>query len=832
MMYRSALLRRAVFATLALSAVPTFAQQTTTTTQTDEQGRTIEGIIVTAQKREQSLQDVPIVVTAVSEQLLQDTGVKDIKDLTVLTPGLTVTSTSSEASTTARIRGVGTVGDNPGLESSVGVVIDGVYRPRNGVGFGDLGELERIEVLKGPQGTLFGKNTSAGVINVVTKKPTFDFSSQVEVTGGNLGIREGSASINGPLNEVLAGRLYVAARQRDGYLDVQRGAGPRTEAEDNDRDVATARGQLLFNVNEALDIRLTGDYSERDESCCGGVQTVRGATAAAVDALAGGKGVNRPEDAFDRDVYLNRTTSQELTDLGGSAEINFDFDAATLTSVTGWRKWEVDGSQDVDYTSADIWHRDPDGNQATDFKQLSQEFRVAGETDKLNWLFGAFYADEDLDSRQQLQYGSQYRSYMLALTGGAASPLTGLLPAALYTTGLGQRDVHEQESQTWALFTNNSFRFTDALEATIGLRYTNEKKDLETHYRNTHTGAGCQTIRTGFGALQAGIAGLPQATRDAINRVAVGIGCAAFTDPIYNNLANSQSIDESEWSGTAKLAYRFTDQFMTYASYARGYKAGGFNLDRVRGGSAALNPSVPGGVSANLDTSFDKELVDSYELGVKSQWAGNTLLLNASVFYQDYTDFQLNTFDGVQFLVTSLDQVTSQGVDLDIVWFTPLEQLSLQGGVTYADTQIEDPVALANTGLFVSENPALAPGGLPRENDRLSFAPEWSASLSVTFDQPIGSKLVWRTNVGAKYTSEYNTGSNLAPQKIQDALTLVNARTGFGAEDESWMIEAWAQNLTDEEYYQVVFDAPLQTGSFDAFLGAPQTYGLTARFKF
>lgn len=816
---RSAVLRHAVTATLSFAVASAFAQETPST---DE--RTIERIIVTAQKREQSLQDVPIVVTAVSEQLLQDNGVKDIKDLTVLTPGLTVTSTSSEASTTARVRGVGTVGDNPGLESSVGVVIDGVYRPRNGVGFGDLGELERIEVLKGPQGTLFGKNTSAGVINVVTKKPSYDFGSQVELTGGDYGLREGSASITGGFNQIVAGRLFVAARQRDGYLDVERGAGPRTSREDHDRDVVTARGQLLMKFSEATEVRLTGDYSERDENCCGGPQTTRGPAAGAIDALTGGKGVNRPEDAFERDEYLNRDTSQELRDMGGSAEVNYDFDAATFTSVTGWRNWEVVLGQDVDYTSADIWHRDPDGGHANEFRQFSQEFRLAGETDKLSWLAGAFYATEDLDSHQQLQYGTQYRSYMLALTGAAASPLAPLLPAALYVPGLGQRDRHEQTSDTWALFTNNSIRFTDALELTLGVRYTNEEKELDTQYRNSHPGLGCQTIRNNFAALQAGMigAGVPQATRDAINRVAVGIGCAAFTDPIYNNLNNKQSIDENEWSGTAKLAFRFNEQFMTYASFARGYKASGFNLDRVRIGSAALNPGTPGGIAPSLDTSFDKELVDSYEVGVKSQWADNSLLLNASVFYQDYSDFQLNTFDGVQFLVTSLDQVVSQGVDLDIVWFTPLEQLSLQGGVTYAETEIKDPVALANPGLFSQT----------RENDRLSFAPEWSASLSLTFEQPIGSRLLWRTNVGGKYTSEYNTGSNLAPQKAQDAMAIVNARTGFGAADEAWMIEAWAQNLTDEDYYQVVFDAPLQTGSFNAFLGAPRTYGVTARFKF
>src|SRR5579875_2223717 len=187
-------------------------------TQTDAP-RHVDEIVVTAQKRVQSLQDVPVVVTTVNRQLLQDTGVRDIKDLALLTPGLIVTSTSSEASTTARIRGIGTVGDNPGLESSVGVVIDGVYRPRNGVGFGDLGDVDRIEVLKGPQGTLFGKSTSAGVINVITAAPKFTFGADAELTVGNYNTFEGATQVTGPLiADKLAGSLYFADRQRDGYF--------------------------------------------------------------------------------------------------------------------------------------------------------------------------------------------------------------------------------------------------------------------------------------------------------------------------------------------------------------------------------------------------------------------------------------------------------------------------------------------------------------------------------------------------------------------------------------------------------------------------------------
>jgi len=818
---RSVLLRRAVVGALALITVPAFGQQAT---DQQQDTRTIDTIIVTAQKREQSLQDVPIVVTAVSEQLLQDTGVKDIKDLTILTPGLLVTSTSNESVTTARIRGIGTVGDNAGLESSVGVVIDGVYRPRNGVGFGDLGELERIEVLKGPQGTLFGKNTSAGVINVVTKRPSFDFGANVELTAGNYGAMEGAASITGPFSDKVAGRLYVASRERDGFLDIVRGAGPRTESEDVDRKFTTARGQLLIQPSDALDIRLTADYTDRDEYCCAAPQVELTPTASVLAVLnnLGPGSYRNPPDPFDRVAYSNRSTRQEIKEKGASMEINWDLRAlggATLTSITAWRDWETINGQDADFTTVDILYRNPDGNFGNQFKQLSQEFRLAGESEKLSWLVGLFYADEDLDSRDQLILGDQFFAYFNGLLGGALNLIPAPVRPLLYPGGGATRDVYQQESKSWALFTNNSIRFTDALELTLGLRYTDESKDLDSDYSNGHGGVGCATLR-----------GVPQFVNNPAAATIFGIGCSVtYADPIFNDVAFSQSRDEQEWSGTAKLAYRFTDDVMSYVSFARGYKGGGFNLYRERTGNLLLNPNVAGGPAVDRDTSFNEETVDSYELGVKTQWADRSLLVNGALFYQDYTDFQLNTFTGLQFIVTSLPQVVSQGVDVDVVWFTPLEQLSFQGGVTYADTTIEK---------FGTAEQFFRP---ERKDDQLSFAPEWSASLSATYQQPIGNSLLFRGNIGARYTSEYNTGSNLDPRKIQDAMTLVNARLGFGAADEKWMVELWALNLTDEDYYQVIFDATLQGSSaggpvssstVNGFLGAPRTYGLTARFKF
>src|SRR5882762_10108352 len=233
-------------------------------------------IIVTAQKREQNIQDVPISVIALSSQQLKDAGVTDIKDMQVLTPGLTVTSTTNESSTTARIRGIGTVGDNPGLESSVGVVIDGVYRPRNGVGFGNLGEIDRIEVLEGPQGELFGKNNDAGVINIVTKRPSATFGVTGEVTGGNFNDREISGSVTGAVGSISAVRLYAGYQKRDGFAYVDTGLGPSTNGRAEDRNVYTVRGQYLLTPSDAVSFLLIGDYSKRNEFCCDAMPTVSG----------------------------------------------------------------------------------------------------------------------------------------------------------------------------------------------------------------------------------------------------------------------------------------------------------------------------------------------------------------------------------------------------------------------------------------------------------------------------------------------------------------------------------------------------------------------------
>ncbi len=769
---------------------------------------TVDEIIVTAQKRSQSLQDVPIVVTAVSGQLLRDTGVRDIKDLTLLTPGLLVTSTTGENVTTARIRGVGTVGDNPGLESSVSVVIDGVYRPRNGVGFGDLGELERIELLKGPQGTLFGKNSSAGVINIISAKPSRTLEAHSEVTAGNYGAFAASQSISGPLGDNAAGRLYVAVRNRDGFYDVKTGgtASTRGSTEGADQNVYTGRLQLLFEPSDTLDLRLIVDYSKRDEDCCVSVGINNNATQAILAAVSGAKAAD--SNPFARVAYSNRPTPQKITDKGASLEANWDIDGlggATLTSITAARSWNSLNGIDADFSTADLAYRADDGSFFTKFKQFSQELRLAGSGGGLTWLVGGFYADENLDFNQSFLLGRNLEPYLgLALSGGTNPALVSQLAARPFGTlivpGTGQIDTFDQSSKSFAVFTNNSYAM-GGLELTVGLRYTVEDKDLDAQYINTHLGAVCSAT----------LARAPQITAalGAATPTYIGTICAPFNDPAFNNLTTQQSRKEKEWSGTVKAAYRFNRQVLSYVSYARGYKAGGFNLDRARNGVG----------SARADTSFPGEFVDSYEGGVKSTLFGRSLLANASVFHQTFKGFQLNTFTGISFIVDSIPKVTSKGVDADMVWFTPVEGLSFQGGVTYAVTEYGK--FAPRTGI----SPRL-PGA------RISFAPMWSATLSGTLERPISDKLVFRSNLGMKYTSSYNTGSDLNPGKLQKELALFNARIGIGGKDKGWTLEAWAQNLTNQDYYQVVFDAFAQTGQLNAFLGQPRTYGATLRFDY
>lgn len=807
----------------------------------------LEEIIVTAEKRSQNLQDVPISVVAVSAQQIQDAGITNIRNLAIMTPGLTVTSEGNEAITTARIRGIGTVGDNPGLESSVGVNIDGVYRPRNGVAFGDLGEIEQIEVLYGPQGELFGKNNDAGVINVTTKRPSSTFGAMAEVTGGNFDDMEYRTSVTGPLADNVAGRLYAGFQQNKGFLQVVNGVGPSTQNNTNDRHAYNVRGQLLFTPRDDVDFLVIADYAKRNESCCSAVVEYPGPFQGLVNVFAsnpllGGKtgglgdspligqpGVVRLPNSYV--AYDNQIITQHVRDMGISGELNWNLGFGKLTSITAWRDNTVTGGNDVDYTGIDLLSFPDDGNaNSTDFKQFSEELRLAGKAGALDWLVGGFFNNEILTTRTLGAIGDQFETYVSGVAsvsnGGAFNPLlissiTGDAPGATFF-GTGYNDGYQQTARSFALFTNETWNIAQGLDLTFGMRGTEEKKTATAAFDSAGGGPGCQALVNNVG----GVLAQPQPAPLFL----LGYGCFSGLDPKFTGTGFDQSNTENNLSGTIKLSYRFNEEAMVYASAANGYKAGGFNLSRVT--AAATAPGVGTiydqlGLTPDYNTHFPRETVDSGEVGIKTTLFDKTLRLNASFFYQRYTDFQLNTFTGIQFVVTSLDKVVSKGVDVDFAWATPISGLTIAGGVTQDLTNIDN---FGNALPDFCGGPGN--GCTMRDNNRLSFAPLWSGALSASYLLPVSATLGIRTSVEEKYNSSYNTGSDLDPRKIQEAFGLLNARIGFGALDESWAIEAWGANLADKYYYAVAFDSPFQFNTITSYLGAPRTFGLTARVKF
>jgi outer membrane receptor protein involved in Fe transport len=932
---------------LTALAAPAYAQDNTTTTpsgtdaaavQTTDSGQ--PDIVITAQGRRQLLQDVPLAVQAVSGDALQNTGANDIRALNQLAPSLLVSSTGTEANGSARIRGIGTVGDNPGLESSVAVFIDGVYRSRSGIGLNELGEVDRIEVLRGPQGTLFGRNASAGLIHVITRRPEFTFGGYAEASYGNYNYMRGAIGLTGPISEHLAFRIDAIYTRRDGFYDVVNAAGG-TESDVNDRNRFFTRGQLLFEPSDGLSIRLIGDYSRRNESCCGATyiglretydptpgspgdfavrQPGEGGSADGnriVDVLTslGGTFPSRG-DPFRRDISVTPgTTYKGLTrDWGVSGEVNWDISPhARLTSITAYRGYRSYGPSDTDYSNVDILRRNDDDNAFRDFRTFSQEVRLQGSVGNgfLDWLVGGYYSSEDLHVRDNLTFGSQYGAFAscrlvatlnpnpalrnpaapgcLSPTGRAtivAPTVFGPVLGPLVLNGLDRLSTvnnvgdnaanYFQESRNWAIFTHNIFNLTDTLSVTIGLRYTHERKEFSANFNNTNTA--CPVQQATFSNFLPGgaAAGAVPATASAFLQGIVNLTCQGNSSSALNALNLSDRRSEGEWTGTGILSWKPDSHLLLYASYSRGYKAGGFNLDRSALGQPIFAPNDPrqfGGRNAGFNTGnlqFDPEIVRAWEAGFK--WTQRNFVLNLAAFRESFSNFQLNTFNGSVFLVQNIngcsaslgttdsdasnatgacspDNVTSgvisTGVELELALY-PARNLQINAGLTYADTHYRGDLVGRDTGTPLDTALFLLPG------DNLSNAPKITATGSIAWTPDIpGTNLSALFYADTRITGDYNTGSDLFPEKEQDGYALVNARIGIRGPEQRWSVELWAQNLFNQDYQQVAFNTPFQGSNsvaqvrnfgspsfatanqlFSSFLAEPRTYGITGRFRF
>ena len=864
-------------------------------------------IIVTAQGRRQVLQDVPIAVTAIGGDEMKNSGVTDIRQLNQLAPSLLVSSTGTEANGSARIRGIGTVGDNPGLESSVAVFVDGVYRSRSGIGLNEMGELDRVEVLRGPQGTLFGRNASAGLINIISKRPSYTPEVFGELTLGNYDLRRITAGAAGGFSDTVAGRIDVVYVKRDGFYD--------DEANDttvNNRNRLFTRGQLLFEPTDDLSIRLIGDYTWAKEKCCGAIYVDNSVNSdvgnlnepanpllqpGAVPPRTNDSGNNiinvltalgqdidalHPGYRRDLSVTPGRSYKGKRNEWGLSGEVNYDFGGAELTSITAYRHYDADQGGDIDYSTVDILYREP-GGAGRRFNTFTQEFRLNGNAfdDKLDWLVGAYYAAEDLKLTDNLRFGDQYGRFAtcrIVSPGGLSAVYNPAAPACLAArppafgpasplvfaafdnldslNDLGSTtDTYNQKSNNWALFTHNIFHVTPQFDVTVGLRYTHEKKKFDATFGNDNNVCVAnqallsQFVDPASPAFQTG--GLFTVAQALLN-----LSCQGNSTAELNGVSIDDTRSEGKLTGTGVLSYKPTDDILLYGSFSRGYKAGGFNLDRSALKAPALSFARAGGAQALVgNLQFDPETVDAWEIGGKYSAGG--ILFNVAIFRQYFHNFQLNTFDGTVFLVQNIngcenglggadrDQsffpgssnfippvvqpgaafdlnpaastgqcdkgdvgwgVRSQGVELE-AQYRPMRDLTLNAGFTWADTKYRKNLVGSDNGTPLSPALRMLPG------DNVSNAPEIVATGALAWNPPIGgSGLTGLFYIDARYSGHYNTGSDLFPQKEQESYTVVNGRIGIQGANDTWSLELWAQNLFDKNYAQVAFNSPFQAG--------------------
>jgi outer membrane receptor protein involved in Fe transport len=819
-----------------------------------EAAETSDEIIVTATKRETALQDVPIAVTPVTAELIQNSGIRDLQDVQSVAPSLQFNVSENESSATARLRGVGTQGSNPGLESAVGIFVDGVYRARNGVALSDLGQVSQIEVLRGPQGTLFGRNTSAGLISVRTAGPDLDeFGGSAEATFGNFGNQRFSGHVNLPIvSEKLGVRVFAAMDERDGFMDVNReGANPNTGAvgaagsvsnlgarEENNRDMWTVRGQVAWAPSDNFDARFIVDYTERDETCCAakiynptllnGYPFPFGTGVAQTNVVGaiGGYGPNGVNAVIrgggaigQRFAFANRESGQQLEDKGVSAEFNWDLGGVTLTSISAYRDWNYDQGQDADFSQADLWYRPNNGLSGFGFEIFTQELRAAFALGPIDSIVGVFYADETLERRDNLQNGSQFGSYWAAQSGALFGPLV-----AANNTGI--RDVYEQNGESIAIFTHNIWAIDEKTDLTVGLRYTNEEKSVAANFTTAFDAAPLLlAVATGAGQPTQGncnftIPTAPNAT--AINLRSVY--CIPTLRTELDGATRRQSREENEFSGVVSVRREFTDNVSGYASVSRGYKGGGFNLDRNFN-----HIGTPGGT---WTTSFAPEFVDAFEIGLKNSLLDGALLLNLATFYNKYENYQLNTFNGVSFQVSSVPEAYSQGVEVDAIWNTPIDGFSYQGGLAYVEAEYGDDSGWVAQSA-VPTNPLAPPVNFRLPGSRLTNAPLWTVTSAFTYEKPLfNDALVGLAYLDFRYVSNQITGSDLEPTKREPGYVTVNGRLGLSTQSDRLSLEVWGRNLLDEEYHQIAFNVPLQGNARGAFLGDPRTYGVTLRVEY
>jgi iron complex outermembrane receptor protein len=764
-------------------------------------------IVVTARRRVETAQTVPVAISVVGGDQLNNTGSYNVSRLQQLTPTLQLYS-SNPRNTAINIRGIGVPFGltNDGFEQGVGIYVDDVYYSRPASAVFDFLDIERIEVLRGPQGTLYGKNTTAGAVNITTNQPTFDFQGRAELTFGNLSFKQGKAAVSGPLSDQIAVRVAVSGTSRRGTI-----FNVATGNYINEQDNLGIRGQILFRPSDNLNITLAGDFSEQNPECCGTVFVRTGTTQRALarqyDALAAAQNyavVSR--NPFDRltDVDANLNAGNDTG--GASLRVKWDVGGGTLTAVSAWRFWDWRPENDRDFTGLQIVSRSQNPSQQD---QYSQEIRYNYSGKTLDFVIGAFGFHQRIDTQGTEQHGAA--SSRWNLTGALANDPTVL-------DGLTALNTQYLKNTSFAIFSQVGWHVTPEFTIQPGIRINYDKKE-GFYERRVFDGQGNPVL---YGQTD---------PRKVAQR---GIFAPQLIQPEF-----------SDWnfSYDLTLSYQIAPRVLVYGTYAKTFKTGGINQNGVPV-DASNNPILAAG-------SIRPESVRHFEGGIKTQFWDRRATLNISGFRTTIDDFQANVSNGqfgvLRGYLANADQVRTQGVEVDFS-IRPSERFSAYAGGAYTDakyvkfTDAPCPPELSGgtvAGAGQTPGPAGTPGALSPANCNISGqvlpgVSKWALSYGAEANAPLslfGQDGEVYFGVDGNYRSRFSSNPSPSAYTWIDGYALTNFRLGFRTGGD-FNIFGWVRNALDTEYFEQYSVAPSNIGLVAGQPGDPRTYGITLTKSF
>ncbi|MEM7728736.1 MAG: TonB-dependent receptor [Pseudomonadota bacterium] len=745
-------------------------------------GQTVEvdEIIVTATKRAESLQDVPVAVTALSGDLLNDVGVGAVENLAAIAPSVTFTQSTNDQNNSVNIRGIGTSVFSQGVEPSVSIVVDDVVLARQAIGFQDLVDIQQVEVLRGPQSTLFGKNASAGVIAVTTQDPSAEMSGRIDLTATDDGEYGLGASLSGPLSDTIGGRLTGYYKEFDGHIDNNDGRDL------NGYENWGLRGKLLFEPTDAFGLTLIGDYRKSDQDCC--IYVLRDTSQAANPAQAAGlAGLVAPVQigVENADASVGAPVFNDSEQWGVSAKAEYEFgDGFTATSITAFRDYDFVNNIDVDATAL----ADPipgfitfDLNSGTTgIQQFSQEFRLTSpQNDRFDYVLGAYAFLLDIDRTFQRRF-----EIAIPIGGGNIFQInqSGRFNATVDTTNL-------------AAFASGNVYLGDKTTVFGGLRVIYEELDYTVD-------------------------------RDPANVLVPGdrpFGGVTGTRADIDDGTNDTAL-----TGEVGLRYDFTEDVQSYIRYARGYK--GKAIDSGFGAQATVQP-------------IDPETSDAFEAGLKTRLADGRATLNIALFHTEFDNFQeqgtvlaqdANSVLNAEVLLTNVGSVETTGIEVELLAQLS-ENTTLQGGVSVTDATITDfpnsscyfgqtaaqgcvPVVLSDNGTPGDPTDDIVSNLQDASGTRLPNAPAIKMSATLRQVVPLETSFDGFVQLNMRTQSETNFSLAGDPATSQRAYTIFNLSAGLTDDDGDWTATVFVNNLTDQFYASNIFRDPLYRGVLSQYV--------------